>query len=100
MLLAYTYPTPKLPYPTPSQERKWHTAKYGDPYSEFTHPSAHTQQWTHTHTHTVSIVITHFLLKGTSVGVSGVEKALYIHSPPPTIPAEPRLEPTTFRLWL
>ncbi len=36
---------------------KWHTTKYGDPYSEFVlciYPiqSAYTQQWTHTHTHT------------------------------------------------
>ncbi len=34
----------------------WHTAKYGDPYSEFVlciYPSkcTHRQQWTHTHTH-------------------------------------------------
>ncbi len=42
------------------------------------------------------------LLKGTSVVVLKVERALYIHSPPPTIPAGLRLELTTFALpvWL
>ncbi len=35
-------------------------------------------------------------LKGTSVVVLRVERALYIHSPP--IPAGPRLEPATFGL--
>ncbi len=35
-------------------EAKWHTTKYGDPYSEFVLciwpiQSVHTQQWTHTH---------------------------------------------------
>ncbi len=39
------------------------------------------------------------LLKGTSVVVFKVERALYIHSPPPpTIPAGPRIELTTFQL--
>ncbi len=40
------------------------------------------------------------LLKGTSVVVLRVERALYIHSPPPTIPAGPRLELATFGLWV
>ncbi len=94
----------------------WHTTKYGDPYSEFVlciYPSkVHTHSSEHTHT-----VNTHpeqwaaiyvaapgdqlgfgALLKGTSVVVLRVERALYIHSPPPTIPAGPRLELATFRL--
>ncbi len=67
----------------------------------------HTQQWTHTHTRSSGQPVLRYpgsssgfgaLLKGTSVVVLSVERALYIHSPPPTIPAGPRLEPTTFRL--
>ncbi len=44
---------------------KWHTTKYGDPYSEFVLciwpiQSAHTQQWTHTHReHTPGAVGSH-----------------------------------------
>ncbi len=38
------------------------------------------------------------LLKGTSVVILKVERALFIHSPPPTIPAGPRLELATFGL--
>ncbi len=39
-----------------SEKLTWHTAKYGDPYSEFVLcilpiQSAHTQQWTHTLEH-------------------------------------------------
>ncbi len=45
----------------------WHTAKYGDPYSEFVPiQSAHTQRWTHTHTHrehTPGAVGSHFMLR-------------------------------------
>ncbi len=57
----------------------WHAAKYGDPYwnlcSAYTHPSAHTQQWSHTPwTHTRSSGQP-FMLRaqgavGGSVGVS------------------------------
>ncbi len=76
-----------------------------------THPSAHTQQWEvnkHTHTRCSGQSMLRrpgsswgfsALLKGlTSVVVLRVERELYIHSPPPTIPAGPRLEPATFRL--
>ncbi len=64
-----------------------------NPGSAFTHPSAHTQQWTHTPwTHTQSSgqpVLQHpgsswvfgVLLKGTSVVVTRVERAPVIHSP-------------------
>ncbi len=68
----------------------WHTAKYGDPYSEFVlciyHPKC-------THTHREHTVGSHFmlrrpgsswgfgaLLKDTSVVVLMVKRALYIHS--------------------
>ncbi len=65
-------------------------------WSKFTHPSAHTQQWTHTHTpwtHTRSSGQPFMLrrpgsswgfgalLEGTSVVVLRVERALNIHSP-------------------
>ncbi len=72
----------------------WHTTKYGDPYSEFVlciYPilSAHTQQWTHTRSSGQPFMLRHpgsswgfgALLKGTSVVVLKVERALYIHSP-------------------
>ncbi len=70
----------------------WHTAKYGYPYLEFVNiQSAHTQQWKHTHTMNTNpeqwaaIYSEQLwfgaLLKGTSVVVLRVEKALYIHSP-------------------
>ncbi len=76
--------------------------------SAFTHPSAHTQQWTHT-----SGAVSSYLCCGTrgavvgSVpcsrahhrGIEGGESA--VHSlPPPTIPAGPRLELPNFRLWV
>ncbi len=38
------------------------------------------------------------LLKGTSVMVLKVERALVSHFPKPTIPAGPSLEPANFRL--
>ncbi len=69
-----------------------------------THPSAHTQQWTHTPLHRHLCCGTQgapgfgALLKGTSVVVLKVERVLYIHSPLPTIPVGPRLELATFRL--
>ncbi len=72
----------------------WHTAKYGDPYSEFVlciYPiqSAHTQQWTHTQSSGQPFMLWcpgsswgfGALLKGTSVVVLRVERALVIHSP-------------------
>jgi len=40
------------------------------------------------------------LAQGHLVVVLKVERALYIHSPPPTIPAGPRLEFATFWLWV
>ncbi len=88
---------------------KWHVAKYGDPYSEFVlciYPiqSVHTQQWTHT----PGAVGSHLccgargavwgfgaLLKGTSVVVLRVERALYIHSPHLQSLLDLRLEPAT-----
>ncbi len=74
---------------------KWHTAKYGDPYSEYVryiYPTkcTHTQQWTHTWTHTQSsgqpFMLRHpgsnwGLVQGHIVVVLMVERALYIHSP-------------------
>ncbi len=93
----------------------WHTAKYGEPYLEVVlciYPSkVHTHTAVNTH-----IVNTHSngqpfmlrrlgsswgfgaLLKGTSVRVLRVERALYIKFYPPTIPASPRLELATFGL--
>ncbi len=77
----------------------WHTAKYGDPYSEFvlclTHPkcthtavNTHTP-WTHTRSSRQPFMLRHpgsswgfsALLKGTSVVVLRVKRELYIHSP-------------------
>ncbi len=72
----------------------WHTTKYGDPFSEFVLCKiAYTQQWTHKHRkHTRSsgqpFMLRHpgsswrfgALLKGTSVVVLRVERALHIHS--------------------
>ncbi len=89
-------------------------AKYGDPYSEFVlciYPiqSAHTQQWTHTYReHTPGAVGSHYaavpgrswgfraLLKGTSVVVLMVERALYIHSPHLRLVLDLKLELATF----
>ncbi len=79
-------------------EWKSHKAKYGDPYSEFvlyiylvhTHTSEHTHTpWTHTQSSGQPFMLRRpgsswgfgALLKGTSVMVSKVERALYIHSP-------------------
>ncbi len=72
----------------------WHVAKYGDPYSEsvlciYPIQSAHTQQWTHTRSSGQPFMLWHpgnswgfgVLLKGTSVVVLKVERALYNHSP-------------------
>ncbi len=76
----------------------WHTAKYGDLYSEFVLcllpiQSAHTQQWTHTHCeHTPRSVGSHLFCVGAvggSVTCSRVpqswywrwKRALYIHFP-------------------
>ncbi len=80
----------------------WHTAKYGDPYSEFMlciFPSrVHTYSSEHTHCAVGSSCGFGALLKGTSVMVLSVERALDIHSPPPTIPAGP--ETRTHNLWI
>ncbi len=97
----------------------WHTAKYGNPYSEFVLcilpiQSAHAQQWTHTentHTHLEQWAAIYAAAPGEQLGVQcpaqrhrsrdieGVESTG--HSlPPPTIPAGPSLELTTFRLWV
>ncbi len=91
---------------------KWHTAKYGDPYSEFVlyiyqSKCTHTAVNTHTHReHTPGAVGSHLSLRdpqGKQLGVRclaqghlivvlKVERALYIAPPPPpTIPARPRL---------
>ncbi len=94
--------------------------EYGDPYSELvlciypskvhTHSSEHTHTpWTHTRSSGQPFMLRRLgsswgfgaLLKGSSVVVLKVERAG--HSlPPPTIPAGPRLELTTFqlRVWL
>ncbi len=93
----------------------WHMTKYGDPYSEFVlciYPiqSAHTHSSEHTHReHTVQWAAIYAAAPGEQLGVrclaqghlsrgiEGGESA--VHSfPPPTIPAGPRLEPTTFGL--
>ncbi len=85
---------------------KWHTAKYSDPYSEsmlYIYPSKCTQTAVNAHTHREhtrssgqpfmlrrpgSSWVFGVLLKGTSVVVLKVERA--VHSfPPPTIPAGP-----------
>ncbi len=73
---------------------KWHTAKYGDPYSEFvlyTFPSkcTHTHQWTHTRSNGQPFMLRRpgsnwrfgALLKGTSPWNWRWKRALYIHSP-------------------
>ncbi len=77
----------------------WHTAKYGDPYSKFvlciypskcTHTAVNTHKpWTHTWSSGQPFLLWCLgsscgfgaLLKGTSVVVLRVERALYIHSP-------------------
>ncbi len=81
--------------------------------STFTHPSAHTQQWTHTHhEHTPGAVGSHLChgARGAVVGSvpcsraprRGIEDGeSTVHSlPPPTIPNGLRLEFATFRLWV
>ncbi len=75
---------------------KWHTAKYGNPYSKFVlciYPSkVHTHSSEHTYTHPEQWAAIYAaapgeqlgvgaLFKGTSVVVLRVERALYIHSP-------------------
>ncbi len=89
---------------------KWHTTKYGDPYSEFV-LCIYPIQRAHTHReHTPGAVGSHLCCgAGEQLGVrclaqghlsrdiEGGESA--VHSlPPPTIPAGPRLELATFRL--
>ncbi len=90
---------------------KWHTAKYGDPYSEYLlyiYPSkcTHTQQWTYTHPEQWAAI--YAAAPGEQLGpcsrahrrgIDGRESA--VHSlPPPTIPARPRLELAIFPLWV
>ncbi len=67
----------------------------------FNHPSAHTQQWTHTHReHTPGAVSSHLcwgLLpcsRAPHHGIEGGESAVN-SLPPPTIPARPRLDQTS-----
>ncbi len=97
---------------------KWHTAKYGDPYSEFMlciYPSkcTHTAVNTHTHReHTPGAVFSHLCCgaRGAAVGsvpcsraprrVLKVERALFIHSPHLQPLPDLRLELTTFLLWV
>ncbi len=95
----------------------WHTAKYGDPYSECVlciyHPKCtHTQQWTHIREHTPRAVGSHLCCSGrwsvgSSVPCSRATQSWYwrwreccTFTPPLTIPAVPRLELATFRLWV
>ncbi len=101
---------------------KWHTAKYGDPYSEFVlyilpiQVHTHTQQGTYKHReHTPRAGDSH-LCCGARGAVEGSvpcsrapqswyrgwrESAVHSLTPSPlTIPAGPRLEVTTFRLWV
>ncbi len=94
-------------------EWKLHTAKFGDLYSEIVLCIYPSKVHTHTHTHTVNIhpeqwAAIYAAAPGEQLGVRcldqghlscGIEeRALYIHSPPPTIPAGPRFELATFRL--
>ncbi len=93
----------------------WHTAKYGDPYSEFMlyiYPfKVHThREHTHTmNTHSEQWAAIHAAAPGEQLGVRclaqghlsrGIEGGQSAgHSlPPPTNPAGPRLEPATFGL--
>ncbi len=93
---------------------KWHVAKYGDPlWIRALHLPIRvcTHTHTHTHTHTEQWAAIYSAAHGEQLGVRclaqghlavvlKVERALDIHSPPPTIPAGPRLELTTFQLWI
>ncbi len=72
-------------------------------YPKCTHTVVNTHKpWTHTRSSGQPFMLQRpgsgALLKGTSVMVLRMERALYIHSPPPTIPAGPRLELATFGL--
>ncbi len=85
-------------------------AKYGNPYSEFVICN-YPIQCAHTAVNTPRAVGSHFmlrlpgssrgfgaLLKGTSVEVLKVERALYIHCPHLQFLPDLRLKPTTFGL--
>ncbi len=107
-----------IDYPTEKVKVKvtWHTAKYGNPYSELvlciypfkvhTHSSEHTHTWTHTRSSGQPFMLRRqgsswgfgALLKGTSVVVLRMERALVIHSPHLQFLPDLRLEPTTFGL--
>ncbi len=84
---------------------KWHTSKYGDPYSELVlciYPilNAHTQQWTHTHTmntHPEQWAAIYAAVPGEQLGVRCLAQGHLSRSieggesaghslPPPTIP--------------
>ncbi len=74
-----------------------------------THPSAHTQQWTHTRSSGQLLLQRPgsnwgfgALLKGTSVMVLKVERVPFIHNPHFQSLPDLRLEPATFGLqvWL
>ncbi len=84
----------------------WHVAKYGDLYSEFV-LCIYPIQSAHTHTRSSGHPMLRrpgsswgygALLKGTSVAVLRVERALYIHTPHLQFLPDRRLEPTTFGL--
>ncbi len=93
----------------------WHVAKYGYPYSAINPSKVHTHSSEHTHTHThrehtPGAVGSHLCCGGReavggSVSCSRAPQSWYwgwresaVHSPPPTIPAGPRLELETFGL--
>ncbi len=90
----------------------WYTAKYVT--QQWTHTHTHThREHTHTHTHPEQWAAINAVASGEQLGVQclaqghlsrgieGGESAVY-SLPPPTIPAGPRLELTTFRfrVWL
>ncbi len=94
----------------------WHTAKYGDLYSEyvlFIYPSMCAHTHAHTHTHTEQWAAIYAAVPGEQLGVRclaqghlscGIEGRGRAGSslPTPTIPAGPRLKLATFCLgvWL
>ncbi len=73
-----------------------------NPFKVHTHSSEHTHNM-NTHPEQWAAIYVPIswgfgaLLKGTSVVVLRVERALYIYSPPPTIPAGPETRTRTYR---